>query len=129
MGPDVTNWYLGRWCKHKQSKGSVVMQGTSANSGDLIAAESDGRGGRVKVLRSMNQSSLDAKGNSLSAKKCKYEAKTSSLQSQGSLQVEHFFGGPVSNQRYMWLILSSKLNVGGHLLEQIEYCILFEIPG
>jgi hypothetical protein len=29
----------------------------------------------------------------------------------------------------MWLILSSKLNVGGHLLEQIEYCILFEIPG
>ncbi|KAH8516865.1 hypothetical protein H0E87_005000, partial [Populus deltoides] len=41
----------------------------------------------------------DANENSLSAKKCKYEAKTSSLQSQGSLQVEHFFGGPVSNQR------------------------------
>jgi len=57
-GYDVTNWYLGRWCKHKQSKVSVVMQGTSANSGDLIAAGSDGRGGRVKVLRSMNESSL-----------------------------------------------------------------------
>lgn len=92
MGPDVTNWYLGRWCKHKQSKGSVVMQGTSANSGDLIAAESDGRGGRVKVLRSMNQSLLDGKENSVSAKKCKYGAKTSSLQSQGCLQIEHFFG-------------------------------------
>lgn len=64
--------------------------------------------------RSMNLSSLDAKENSLSSKKCKYEAKTSSLQSQGSLQIEHFFGEPVSNQRYTWLILSSKLNVGGH---------------
>ncbi|KAL3604152.1 hypothetical protein D5086_005011 [Populus alba] len=41
----------------------------------------------------------DAKENSLSSKKCKYEAKTSSLQSQGSLQIEHFFGEPVSNQR------------------------------
>jgi len=34
----------------------------------------------------------DGKENSVSAKKCKYGAKTSSLQSQGCLQIEHFFG-------------------------------------
>ncbi|KAF9669006.1 hypothetical protein SADUNF_Sadunf14G0062600 [Salix dunnii] len=92
MGPDGTNRYLGRWCKRGQSKGSVAMQGTSASSGNLIAVGSDGRGGRVKVLRSINQSLLDGKENSASAKKCKYGAKTSSLQSQGCLQIEHFFG-------------------------------------
>ena len=58
MGPDGTNRYLGRWCKRGQSKGSVAMQGTSASSGNLIAVGSDGRGGRVKVLRSINQSLL-----------------------------------------------------------------------
>ncbi|XP_011037053.1 PREDICTED: uncharacterized protein LOC105134358 isoform X2 [Populus euphratica] len=92
MGPDGTNRYLGRWCKRGQSNGSVVMQGKSASSRDLISVGSDGRGGRVKVLRSMNQSLLDGKENSVSAKKCKYGAKTSSLQSQGCLQIEHFFG-------------------------------------
>ncbi|KAL9385395.1 hypothetical protein Peur_022405 [Populus x canadensis] len=92
MGPDGTNRYLGRWCKRGQSNGSVAMQGTSASNRDLIAVGSDGRGGRVKVLRSMNQSLLDGKENSVSAKKCKYGAKTSSLQSQGCLQIEHFFG-------------------------------------
>ncbi|CAK7348820.1 unnamed protein product [Dovyalis caffra] len=105
MGPDGTNRYLGRWCKRGKSKGSVDMQGTSASSGDLIAVGSDGRGGRVKVLRSINQSSLlpalaalvatpvlDGKGNSVSAKKCKYGPKTSNLQSQGCLQIENFFG-------------------------------------
>lgn len=56
MGPDGTNRYLGRWCKRGQSNGSVAMQ--SASSRDLIAVGSDGRGGRVKVLRSMNQSLL-----------------------------------------------------------------------
>ncbi|KAJ6723008.1 RING ZINC FINGER PROTEIN-RELATED [Salix koriyanagi] len=60
--------------------------------GNLIAVGSDGRGGRVKVLRSINQSLLDGKENSVSAKKCKYGTKTSSLQSQGCLQIEHFFG-------------------------------------
>ncbi|KAG6748151.1 hypothetical protein POTOM_048052 [Populus tomentosa] len=92
MGPDGTNRYLGRWCKRGQRNGSVAMQGTSASSRDLIAVGSDGRGGRVKVLRSMNQSLLDGKENSVSAKKCKFGAKTSSLQSQGCLQIEHFFG-------------------------------------
>uniref|UniRef100_A0A6N2MG88 RING-type domain-containing protein n=1 Tax=Salix viminalis TaxID=40686 RepID=A0A6N2MG88_SALVM len=92
MGPDGTNRYLGRWCKRGQSKGSVAMQGTSSSSGNLIAVGSDGRGGRVKVLRSINQSLLDGKENSVSAKKCKYGTKTSSLQSQGCLQIEHFFG-------------------------------------
>ncbi|KAJ6675297.1 RING ZINC FINGER PROTEIN-RELATED [Salix viminalis] len=92
MGPDGTNRYLGRWCKRGQSKGSMAMQGTSSSSGNLIAVGSDGRGGRVKVLRSINQSFLDGKENSVSAKKCKYGTKTSSLQSQGCLQIEHFFG-------------------------------------
>jgi len=58
MGPDGTNRYLGRWCKRGQSNGSLAAQGTSASSRDLIAVGSDGRGGRVKVLRSMNQSLL-----------------------------------------------------------------------
>ncbi|KAJ6955430.1 hypothetical protein NC652_006751 [Populus alba x Populus x berolinensis] len=87
------------------SRPAQAKQGISGHAsykckcGDLIASGSDGRGGRVKVPRSMNLSSLDAKENSLSSKKCKYEAKTSNLQSQGSLQIEHFFGEPVSNQR------------------------------
>lgn len=58
LAPDGTNRYLGKWCKRGQSKGSLDMQGTSPSSGDLIAVGSDGRGGRIKVLRSLNQSSL-----------------------------------------------------------------------
>ncbi|KAJ4728213.1 E3 ubiquitin-protein ligase TRAIP-like [Melia azedarach] len=84
LGPDGTNRYLGKWCKRGQNKGS--------NNGDLIAVGADGRGGRIKVLRSSNQSSLDDKDNHLCAKRLKYGAKTSSIQSQGCLQIEHFFG-------------------------------------
>lgn len=50
LGPDGTNRYLGKWCKRGQMKGS--------NIGDLITVGADGRGGRVKVLRSSNQSSM-----------------------------------------------------------------------
>lgn len=84
LGPDGTNRYLGKWCKRGQKKGS--------NIGDLITVGADGRGGRVKVLRSPNQSSMDGKENLLCAKRLKYGAKTSSVQSQGCLQIEHFFG-------------------------------------
>lgn len=34
----------------------------------------------------------DNKANSRGPKRCKYGAKTNSLQSQGCLQMEHFFG-------------------------------------
>lgn len=34
----------------------------------------------------------DGKETSVGAKRCKYGAKTSRLQSQGCLQIEHFFG-------------------------------------
>ncbi|KAK9207300.1 hypothetical protein WN943_017585 [Citrus x changshan-huyou] len=84
LGPDGTNRYLGKWCKRGQMKGS--------NIGDLITVGADGRGGRVKVLRSSNQSSMDGKENLSCAKRLKYGAKTSSVQSQGCLQIEHFFG-------------------------------------
>ncbi|KAG8663752.1 hypothetical protein MANES_01G252600v8 [Manihot esculenta] len=61
LAPDGSNRYLGKWCKRGQSKGSLALQrpGTSASgSGDLIAVGSDGRGGRIKVLKSLNLSSL-----------------------------------------------------------------------
>lgn len=50
LGPDGTNRYLGKWCKRGLNKES--------NTGNLIAVGADGRGGRVKVLRSLSQSSL-----------------------------------------------------------------------
>ncbi|KAE7999442.1 hypothetical protein FH972_003875 [Carpinus fangiana] len=90
LGPDGTHRYLGKWCKRSQSSGSLAKQGSY--TGNLIAAGADGRGGRIKVLRSSNQSSLDGKETSVGAKRCKYGAKTSRLQSQGCLQIEHFFG-------------------------------------
>ncbi|KAJ0112882.1 hypothetical protein Patl1_00506 [Pistacia atlantica] len=89
LGPDGTNRYLGKWCKRGQNK--VPMQGSIKNSGDLIAVGADGRGGRIKVLRSANQSSQHGKENLLSAKRLKFGAKTSNVQSPGCLQIEHFF--------------------------------------
>ncbi|KAF5451657.1 hypothetical protein F2P56_026747 [Juglans regia] len=86
LGPDGTHRFLGKWCKRSQTKGSLAKQGSS--SSNLIAIGADGRGGKIKVLRS----SLDGKENSVGAKRTKYGSKTSSLQSQGCLQIEHFFG-------------------------------------
>lgn len=34
------------------------MQGSGASAGDLIAVKTDGRGGRIKVLQSINLASL-----------------------------------------------------------------------
>uniref|UniRef100_A0A803M318 Uncharacterized protein n=1 Tax=Chenopodium quinoa TaxID=63459 RepID=A0A803M318_CHEQI len=51
----------------------------------------DGRGGRVKVLRSLNQASMDARDIITSAKRPKSVTKSSGMQSQGCLQMEHFF--------------------------------------
>ncbi|KAJ8900457.1 hypothetical protein K2173_025234 [Erythroxylum novogranatense] len=58
LGPDGTNRYLGKWCKRRNCKESVTTQGTNTNSGNLITVGPDGKGGRVKVLRSWNESSL-----------------------------------------------------------------------
>ncbi|XP_049351180.1 uncharacterized protein LOC125815685 isoform X3 [Solanum verrucosum] len=90
LGPDGTNRHLGKWCKKVQNKGSAGLQGSGANSGDLISVGADGRGGRIKVLRSINQASLD-KESTVSIKRCKSGTKTGSSQSQGCLQIEHFF--------------------------------------
>ncbi|KAK9910308.1 hypothetical protein M0R45_034276 [Rubus argutus] len=88
---DGTN-RLGKWCKQSLNNGSVTRQDSSTDTSPLIAVGTDGRGGRIKVLRSHNHSSVDNKANSRGPKRCKYGAKTNSLQSQGCLQMEHFFG-------------------------------------
>ncbi|PON68035.1 43kDa postsynaptic protein [Parasponia andersonii] len=91
LGPDGTNRYLGKWCKRHQNK--ETRQGVNRSStGDLIAVGADGRGGRIKVLRSLNQSSMDNKENSVGAKRCKVGPQKNSQQSRGCLQIEHFFG-------------------------------------
>ncbi|GMN45067.1 hypothetical protein TIFTF001_014258 [Ficus carica] len=90
VGPDGTNRYLGKWCKWGQNKETRGVNTTS--SGDLIAIGADGRGGRIKVLRSLNQSSLDHKETSIGVKRFKNGAKTNSQPSRGCLQIEHFFG-------------------------------------
>ncbi|XP_042480449.1 uncharacterized protein LOC122061291 isoform X2 [Macadamia integrifolia] len=94
LGPDGTNRFLGKWCKKVQSKepaASSVTQGSNINVENLITVGADGRGGRVKVLRSQRESSLDSKGSTLWAKKPKCGAKLNGQQSQGCLQIEHFF--------------------------------------
>ncbi|CAA0820744.1 RING/U-box superfamily protein [Striga hermonthica] len=64
LGPDGTsNWHLGKWCKKAQSKGSsqpfsAKSIGLNASSGELIAVGADGRGGKIKVIRPLVQSSM-----------------------------------------------------------------------
>nr|XP_011468977.1 PREDICTED: myosin-11-like isoform X3 [Fragaria vesca subsp. vesca] len=92
LGLDGAN-RLGKWCKQSVNNGSVTRQDSAAHNSHLIAVGTDGRGGRIKVLRSHNQSTMqDSKSNSRAPKRCKYGAKTNSMQSQGNLQMEHFFG-------------------------------------
>ncbi|XP_057981377.1 uncharacterized protein LOC131166808 [Malania oleifera] len=95
LGPDGTNRHLGKWCRRSQSKGATAssgaMQASSASTADLIAVGADGRGGKIKVLRSRSHSSMDVEG-PVWTKRCKHGDKTSSLQSKGYLQIEHFFG-------------------------------------
>ncbi|KAE8699777.1 hypothetical protein F3Y22_tig00110570pilonHSYRG00192 [Hibiscus syriacus] len=88
LGPDGTRRHLGKWCK----RGKVHAKGSAKNSGNLIAVGADGRGGKIKVMRSMNQSSWGDKENPVSVKRLKCGGKQNSLQSQGCLQIEHFFG-------------------------------------
>lgn len=57
LGPDGTNRHLGKWCKRANKKGPAALS-TGGSTGDLIAVGADGRGGRIKVLRSLNHPSL-----------------------------------------------------------------------
>ncbi|KAK4411442.1 hypothetical protein Sango_0217200 [Sesamum angolense] len=95
LGPDGTNWHLGKWCKKAKNQVSTTssagLDRSNARAGDLIAVGADGRGGRIKVMRSLDQSSLDIKDTLPWAKKCKHAAKPNKLQRQGYLQIEHFF--------------------------------------
>ncbi|XP_027907072.1 uncharacterized protein LOC114166524 [Vigna unguiculata] len=90
LGPDGTHRFLGKWCKRGQNSESSSAKRSS--NGDLIAVGADGRGGRIKVLRTPTQILSGGKENSTSSKRLKLGAKTSSLHSQGCLQIEHFFG-------------------------------------
>ncbi|XAR54016.1 hypothetical protein NMG60_11028995 [Bertholletia excelsa] len=96
LGPDGTKRHLGKWCKRVQDKGltgfPVSTQGSSACSSNLIAVGPDGKGGKIKVLRPLNQSSLEGRESSPWLKKCRTGPKTGIVQSRGCLQIEHFFG-------------------------------------
>ncbi|KAH9625220.1 hypothetical protein KSS87_019916 [Heliosperma pusillum] len=93
MGPDGANMYLGKWCKRVQNNAPKGSTPGSINGTDsLIAVGADGRGGKVKVLRSFNQTTMDPKESVVSAKRFKSGSKPNSLQSQGCRQIEHFFG-------------------------------------
>ncbi|KAJ4803725.1 RING/U-box superfamily protein [Rhynchospora pubera] len=71
------NRSTAKWCKRDTN---------TEENGDLIAVGPDGRGGRVKVLRSTNQLQLGAKTNTpLSRCQQKIGAKSSQF------QMEHFF--------------------------------------
>lgn len=93
LGPDGVNRYLGKWCKRAQNTAPGGSTHGPSNVADgLIAVGADGRGGRIKVLRSTNQTPMDMKENMVSAKRIKSAPRSSGLQSQGCLQIEHFFG-------------------------------------
>ncbi|KAJ9539317.1 hypothetical protein OSB04_032050 [Centaurea solstitialis] len=92
LGPDGTRRHLGKWCKKAQNKGLNASSVSTQVSGNLIAIGADGRGGTVKVLRSQSPSSRqDCKEASSLSKNGKFGTKTSSLQSRGCLQIDHFF--------------------------------------
>lgn len=58
LAPDGTTRYLGKWCKRGQSETLKAVQSSSISNGGLIAVGSDGRGGRIKALRSSMQTSV-----------------------------------------------------------------------
>nr|KYP77126.1 hypothetical protein KK1_021397 [Cajanus cajan] len=53
LGPDGTHRYLGKWCKRGLNSESSSAKRSS--NGDLIAVGADGRGGKIKVLRTPSQ--------------------------------------------------------------------------
>ncbi|PKA46078.1 E3 ubiquitin-protein ligase RHA1B [Apostasia shenzhenica] len=77
VGADGVTSGTGRWCKQVHSK--------SSNSGDLIAVGADGRGGRIKVLRS-REKYMEGSAKPLSSKKQKNSSKQTC-----QFNIEHFF--------------------------------------
>ncbi|KAG9455285.1 hypothetical protein H6P81_008189 [Aristolochia fimbriata] len=84
MGPEGASRYLGKWCKRGLNKVS-----SSGLSGDLIAVGADGRGGKIKVLKSPSQPLDGDNSFPILPKRCKFGIKEN--RSQGSLQIEHYF--------------------------------------
>ncbi|URD76079.1 RING [Musa troglodytarum] len=93
LGTSIVNKNVGRWCKQvlKKPSSSLYME-ASKSSGDLIAVGADGRGGRIKILRSGGHS-LSMQPQSPSSKKSKYEANRSS-----QLQIDRFFRKPKTHE-------------------------------
>ncbi|CAO2835563.1 unnamed protein product [Amaranthus hypochondriacus] len=88
LGPDGANRYLGKWCKRGQNKGP---SGLSNNADSLISVGADGRGGTIKVLRSLNQTTMDVDDSVVSAKRFRSGSHSSGLRSHGCRQIDHFF--------------------------------------
>ncbi|KAJ4876704.1 RING/U-box superfamily protein [Raphanus sativus] len=88
------NQNLRRWSKQGDRKEDPhSLGGSVSGKDDLISVGPDGKGGRIKVLRSKPQFS-NANASSGSGKRFKTGSKTSGSSSQGCLQIEHFFGKP-----------------------------------
>ncbi|KAL0712302.1 hypothetical protein Bca4012_019280 [Brassica carinata] len=79
------NQNLRRW------ETSSSLGGYVSGKNDLISVGPDGKGGRIKVLRSKPQFS-NTNASSGNGKRFKAGSKTSGSSSQGCLQIEHFFG-------------------------------------
>lgn len=87
-----TNRNLGRWSKHgERNEATPSLGGSVPRKDDLISIGPDGKGGRIKVLRSKPQISK-TNASSGSGKRFKLGTKTSGSSSQGCLQIEHYFG-------------------------------------
>ncbi|KAH0908186.1 hypothetical protein HID58_031507 [Brassica napus] len=90
----VENQNLRRWSKQgDRNKSLHSLGGSVSGKDDLISVGPDGKGGRIKVLRSKPQFS-NPNASSGSGKRFKIGTKTSGTSSQGCLQIEHFFGKP-----------------------------------
>nr|VDC58128.1 unnamed protein product [Brassica rapa] len=90
----VENQNLRRWSKQgDRNKSPHSLGGSVSGKDDLISVGPDGKGGRIKVLRSKPQFS-NANASSGSGKRLRTGTKTSGTSSQGCLQIEHFFGKP-----------------------------------
>ncbi|XP_018510085.1 E3 ubiquitin-protein ligase TRAIP isoform X3 [Brassica rapa] len=88
------NQNLRRWSKQgDRNKSPHSLGGSVSGKDDLISVGPDGKGGRIKVLRSKPQFS-NANASSGSGKRLRTGTKTSGTSSQGCLQIEHFFGKP-----------------------------------
>ncbi|XP_010934625.1 uncharacterized protein [Elaeis guineensis] len=83
FGHEGGNRGVGKWCKQVPNVSLYLRTQTSKRNGDLIAVGADGRGGRVKVLRTHDQVN---KSQTSWSKSYQHGAKQS-----GQSQIDHFF--------------------------------------